>query len=384
MLTTRRSILAAMGAASVAPVAASLALPGGPAAAARTTGQTKDLRAYERFVADRAARDLFSGTILVARDGRPVLARAYGLANRDRSLPNRPDTVFWLASITKTFIAVAVTQLVQQGRLRVDDPLGAHLDGFPADAAAATVHHLLTHTSGIGRPPIGPRDPAEATWSSFDEALNGTLAIVRRTPLQFPPGTRHVYSNDGFSVLAAIVAAVSGQSYVDYVREHVFAPAGMANTTFIGRPDVLANDRVARPYWTRPDGTRIDAVAGLDMGYTAGPPGGAYSTAADLLAFVRALSRGTLLAPGFVDVMTGGKVPTPLPVDLPAQAQFYGYGHIETILAGTRIVGHSGGGPGVATRLDVLPKEGWTSVVLGNYDTTIGPIVAKARELLTG
>lgn len=376
MPMTRRSILAAAGAASVAPVA----LPGGAVAAP----QKKNLLAYERFVADRAARDLFSGAILVAHDGRPVLARAYGLANRDRSIPNGPDTIFWLASISKTFIAVAVMRLVQQGRLRVDDPIGAHLDGFPADAAAATVHHLLTHTSGVGRPPIGPRDPAEQTWASFDEALNGTLAIVRRTPLQFPPGTRHVYSNDGFSVLAAIVAKVTGQSYVDHLREHIFVPAGMTSTAFIGRPDVLANDRVARPYWTQPDGTRVDAAASPVMTYTAGPPGGAYSTAADLLAFVRALTRGTLLAPGFVDVMTGGKVPTPLPADLPAQAQFYGYGHIETILAGTRIVGHSGGGPGVATRLDVFPSDGWTSVVLGNYDTTIAPIVAKARELLTG
>ncbi|WP_204011320.1 serine hydrolase domain-containing protein, partial [Virgisporangium aurantiacum] len=380
---TRRSILAAAGAAAGAASVAPVALSGGAAA----TAPRKDLLAYERFVADRAARDLFSGTILVAHDGRPVLTRAYGLANRDRSIRNRPDTVFWLASITKTFIAVAVMRLVQQGRLRLDDPIGAHLDGFPADAAAATVHHLLTHTSGIGRPPIGPRDPAEEAWASFDEALAGTLAIVRRTPLQFPPGTRHVYSNDGFSVLAAIVATVTGRSYVDHVRENVFVPAGMTSTAFIGRPDVLANDRVARPYWTQPDGSRIDAATSPVMGYTAGPPGGAYSTAADLLAFVRALTStktGTLLAPCFVDVMTGGKVPTPLPVDLPAQAQFYGYGHVETILAGTRIVGHSGGGPGVATRLDVFPRSGWTSVVLGNYDTTIAPIVAKARELLTG
>jgi CubicO group peptidase (beta-lactamase class C family) len=376
MPMTRRSILAAAGAASVA-------LPAGAGgAAARTTGPRKDLRGYERFVADRAARDLFSGTVLVAHEGRPVLTRAYGLANRDRSIPNRPDTVFWLASVTKCFIAVAVMQLVQQGRLSVGDPLGAHLDGFPADAAAATVHHLLTHTSGIGRPPIGPRDPAEEAWASFDEALTGTLATVRRTPLQFPPGTRHVYSNDGYSVLAAIVAAVTGRSYVDHVREHVFVPAGMTDTAFIGRPDMLVNDRVARPYRTQPDGTRTDAAAGLP--YTAGPPGGAYSTVADLLAFVRALTRDTLLAPGFVDVMTGGKVPTPPPADLPVQAQFYGYGHIETILAGTRIVGHSGGGPGVATRLDVFPRGGWTSIVLSNYDTTIGPIVAKAREILTG
>jgi CubicO group peptidase (beta-lactamase class C family) len=375
VLTTRRSILAAAGAASVAPMVLSKSATAGP---------RKDLRAYERFVADRAARDLFSGTVLVAHDGRPVLARAYGLANRDRSIPNRPDTVFWLASITKTFIAVAVMRLVQQGRLRVDDPIGAHLAGFPADAAAATVHHLLTHTSGIGRPPIGSRDPAEATWSSFDEALNGTLDIVRRTPLQFPRGTRHVYSNDGFSVLAAIVAKISGQSYVDHVRENVFAPAGMTSTAFIGRPDVLADGRVARPYWTQPDGTRVDAATSPVMGYTAGPPGGAYSTAADLLAFACALRSGRLLAPGFVDVMTGGKVPTPAPADLPVQAQFYGYGHIEAVLAGTRIVGHSGGGPGVATRLDVFPRDGWTSIVLGNYDTTIAPIVAKARELLTG
>jgi CubicO group peptidase (beta-lactamase class C family) len=380
--TTRRSILGALGAGAVTGVVGSdsaLAVPS--EAPARPT--PKDLPAYARFVADRAAQDLFSGTVLVAHQGRPVLSRSFGMANRERSLPNRPDTVFWLASVSKVFTALAVMQLVAQGRARVDDPLGTYLDGFAADAAAATVHQLLTHTSGIGRPALGPRDPAEATWNSFDEVMNGTVDLARRTPLQFPPGTRHTYSNDGYSVLAAVVAAVSGRSYTDYLSEHVFMPAGMARTAFLGRPDVLADDRVARPYWTQRSGTRVDFAASPHAPFTVGPSGGAYTTAADLLAFTRALAAGTLLNRGFVDVLTAGKVPVPLPVDPPAQAEFYGYGHRESIVAGTRIIGHSGSGPGAATRLDVLPDSGWVSIVLSNYDTTIGPVVAKARDTLT-
>jgi len=378
--TTRRTVLGALGAASLAGTAL-VATPGTANAV-----PPKDLRpggAYDRFVAERAARDAFSGTVLVAHHGQPVLLRSHGMANKEQSIPNRPDTVFWLASITKTFTALAIAQLVQQGKLAFHDTVGAHLDGFPAEVAGTvTVHQLLTHTSGVGRPAVGGGTPPGLDWNSFDEVMNGTLALIRQTPPQFTPGARYAYSNDGFFVLGAIVAKLAGQSYFDYIRQHVFAPAGMVRTDFYGRPQVLANNAIARPYWTQPDGTRGDFATSPYAPFSTGPAGGAYSTVSDLLAFARALTAGRLLNSAFVDLISGGKHALP-PAQPPTQVEFYGYGYLDTILNNRRIVGHSGSGPGTANRLDIYPDLNWVSIVLSNYDTTINPIIELERNLIT-
>ncbi|MFD2763501.1 serine hydrolase domain-containing protein [Micromonospora eburnea] len=376
----RRTVLGALGAASLAGTAL-VAAPG-----AANAARPKDLRpggAYDRFVAGRAAQDMFSGTVLIAHHGQPVLVRAYGMANKDQSIPNRPDTVFWLASITKTFTALAIAQLVEQGKMAFHDTLGTHLDGFATEVAGTvTVHQLLTHTSGVGRPAVGGGTPPGLDWNSFDEVMDGTLALIRQAPLQFTPGTRYAYSNDGFFVLGAIVAKVTGQSYFDYIRQHVFSPAGMAHTDFYGRPQVLANNAIARPYSTQRDGTRGDFATSPYAPFSTGPAGGAYSTLSDLLAFARALTAGKLLNPAFVDLITSGKHALP-PSEPPAQVEFYGYGYLNTILNNRRIVGHSGSGPGAANRLDIYPDLNWASIVLSNYDTTINPIIQLERDLIT-
>ncbi|MEV4710330.1 serine hydrolase domain-containing protein [Micromonospora sp. NPDC049374] len=378
--TTRRTVLGALGAASLASTTVMIT-PG-----AANAAPPKDLRrrgAYDRFVAQRAAQDAFSGTVLIAHHGQPVLARSHGMANKDQSNPNRSDTVFWLASITKTFTALAIAQLAQQGRLAFHDTVGAHIDGFPTEVASTvTVHQLLTHTSGVGRPAVGGGTPPGLDWNSFDEVMDGTLTLLRQTPLQFAPGTRYAYSNDGFFVLGAIVARAAGQSYFDYIRQHVFAPAGMTRTDFYSRPQVLANNAIARPYWTQRDGTRADFATSPYAPFSTGPAGGAYSTVTDLLAFVGALTTGKLLNPAFVDLITSGKQALP-PSQLPSQAEFYGYGYLNAILNNRRILGHSGSGPGAANRLDIYPDLNWVSIVLSNYDTTIDPIVELERELIT-
>jgi CubicO group peptidase (beta-lactamase class C family) len=353
-MTSRRAVLLGAGAALVAVPGAAQASP-------------RDLAAYADFVAQQAEQDKFSGNVLLAHRGRPVLVRSHG-----QSIG--PDTVFSLASITKMFTAVAIAQLVRQGRMGFHDELAAHLDGFPA---GVTVHHLLTHTSGLGRPALGGGPPS--AWTGFEEAMIGTLDIVRRTPAQFPPGTRHVYSNDGFWVLGGIVAKVSGLSYFDYVREHVFQTSGMTRTDFYSGPQVRAATDIARPYWTQPDGTRIDFTTSPYFPFTNGPAGGAYSTAADLLRF--ACSARKLLG-SFSDLVSTGKVPLPPTPDLPAQASFYSYGHVDAIVDEQRIFGHSGSGPGAATRFDVFPGSDWVSVMLSNYDTNINPIVRRAREVV--
>jgi CubicO group peptidase (beta-lactamase class C family) len=379
MSTTRRTALGVFGAAGLLATGAAA----GTASATRTGGSVpRDLLPggrFDRFVADRAAADQFSGTVLLARHGRPVLARSHGLANRDENVPIGTDTRIDLASITKSLTAVALAQLVQQGAVACHLPLGTYLDGYPAEVAQATVHQLLTHTAGAGRPGLTNQRPAdEDSWDSVDEVWQGMSAYLRTLPSRFTPGSRFSYSNDGYFVLGEIVATVSGLSFYDYVRRHVFAPAGMSTSDFFTRPQIRADGGIARAYATQPGGGRADATGLPYFPYVGGPFTGAFCTAADLLRFATALHGGRLLNRAYTAVATSGKQATG-----PDAPQFYGYGQVETIIGDHRIVGHTGSGPGRANNIDVFPDSGWVAVVLSNYDTTVRPIVDLARELIT-
>lgn len=368
----RRSALALLGG---VPLALAIA---GRAMGSETTGA--DLRpggAFDRFVAGEATRDRFSGTVLLAHRDRPTLIRSFGMADQSRAIPNRPETLFGLGSITKCFTGLAVAQLAAQGVIRFGDELGSYLDGFPP---GVTLHHLLTHTSGLGRPPLGT-DPVPG--STVDEVFDGTLAAIRATSPQFAPGTRYAYSNDAFWILGAVVAKVSGLSYFGYVRKHVFAPAGMTSADFLTKPRILADRSVARPYRTQPDGGRIDFSGTPQFEFVRGPDAGAYATAADLLRFDVALRAGKLLDPAFTDLVTSGKVPVP-PNGKPATAKqwFTGYGFEHYVVGDRHAYGHPGGDPGLATNFDSHPEADWVAVILGNYDTNIDPIIGQSRELI--
>jgi CubicO group peptidase (beta-lactamase class C family) len=397
--TSRRSILGLLGA---APLAGSGMLAACGSADSEATADTiaassvdvvspKGLLshgAYERFVAQRAAEDKFSGIAFLAHRGQPIWTRCYGMANRERSVANGPGTAFNLASITKCLTGVAVAQLAQQGKLAFHDTLGTYLDGFPVEMAnSVTVHQLLTHTSGVGRPSVGTGpSPGESGWDSVEEVWDGTMALIRDTPLRFTPGTQYGYSNDGYFVLGAIVAQVSGQSYYDYVREHIFAAAGMTSSEFYTRPQVLADKGgIARPYASQRDGGRVDFATTPYFRFIGGPAEGAYVTASDLLRFARALSNGSLLSSAYVELITSGKTalsPSEKP-NLSAEALFYGYAFLDTIVNDRRVCSHSGSGPGMANNLDIFHSSDWVSVVLSNYDTTVEPIVELGRQLLT-
>ncbi len=165
----------------------------------------------------------FSGALLVAKDGDVLLEKGYGMADAESGVPNTASTVFTTGSITKQFTAAAILTLEMDGLLSTEDLLADHIDGVPDDKKTITLHHLLTHTSGI----------VQTTGSDFEEL--GRDEMVRRAlqaPLAFEPGTQMLYSNAGYSLLAAVVEVVSGQSYEDYLHEHIFGPAGMRRTGY--------------------------------------------------------------------------------------------------------------------------------------------------------
>jgi CubicO group peptidase (beta-lactamase class C family) len=385
----RRSFLGLLGA---APLAAAV-LPAAPALASATANSSQCAPppaallpggAYDQYLSAMAAKDQFSGTVLLACAGRPVLTRSFGWADKARGIPNQASTLFNLESVTKIFTAVAVAQLADQGRIDFFGTLGGYLDTFPAQIAdTVTIHQLLTHTAGMGDYTTSPAFAAAfRTWSSPAEVFDGIMGIIPTMPLVSTPGTGYQYSNSGFYILGAIVAQVSGQSYYDYVSEHVFAPAGMTRTGFRTNPELLASREIAHPYVTAADGQHTDVVGqGI---YIGGPDEGAYSSGPDLLTFSRALSDGTLLAPAYAELMLSGKYPVAQATGEPAaQSISIGYGVENLIVNDQRVFGHPGGGPGGNTDLDVYPALGWVAAVLGNYNFDVASLLQVQNQLIT-
>jgi CubicO group peptidase (beta-lactamase class C family) len=285
-----------------------------------------------------------------------------------------------LASVSKVFTAVAAAQLVEAGRLRFDAPLAEVLPEYPDSAAArrVTVHHLLTHSSGIMDFFRSPRYWSEAANL---RALRDYWPIFAGRPLELEPGTGWAYSNSNFILLGSIVERGSGMPFHRYVEERVFAPAGM-------RPSIYrAVQDAARPrgYSRTPAGQGPGAPADPDRWHptaepaprdsiTGSPAGGGAATARDLARFAEALAAGRLVAPhtlermlaGYVDAEYGGRD---------------GYGFETRRWNGIRIVGHGGTFPGVSNQLDIYPDLGYTVVILSNLGSSGAQALAYRARL---
>jgi CubicO group peptidase (beta-lactamase class C family) len=327
-------------------------------------------REVDRYVRKLADADAFSGVVLISKGDHPILVTPVGRASREFAVPNTPDTRFNLGSVTKTFTAVSVLQLAERGELSLDDPLSKYLPDVP-DAESAkniTIRQLLTHTSGLGdHVSAMARDPFRTRYRT----LAPMLQLVRGVPPMFEPGSRWRYSNSGFLVLGAVVEKASGRDYYDYVRENVFAPAGMKDTDFVELDAV--NPRLATGYVKefRAGRPRVRSNQ-FDLFVRGGPEGGAYATAHDLLRFARALRGGKLLATSLVDEALSAKPALGSP----------GYGYGFEIEGAGRVVGHGGSFVGAQTKLDLFPQGDYTAVVLSNLDNAARPVVGKVRGLL--
>lgn len=317
----------------------------------------------EALVSEAAAAGRFSGVVLLERDGKVRLHRAWGLAHRGLGVPNRPDTKFNLGSINKLFTRVAVAQLLAAGRLSLDDPLGKHLPDYPnADARKATIRQLLDMQSGIGDF-FGPE--FEATPKDRLRRNADFLPLFAKKPLHFAPGAGRRYSNGGYVVLGEIVAKASGRDYHDFVRENVYARAGMKETDSFEADVPVPN--LAEGY-TRPEergALRSNVYTRPARGSAAG---GGYSTAPDLLRFTKALFADELLPPAFTEWIAARVEPEP---GKPLGDRRRGG------------LGVAGGAPGISALLEADRETGWTFVVLANLDPPAAESLGKGiRRLL--
>lgn len=353
------------------------------------------------------APPFLNGALLVARDGRPVYQAAAGFAEFEPPRPHDADSVFQLASTAKPFTSIAVLQLRDRRRLRLDDPVARHLPGFPFPAI--TVRHLLTHTSGLPdlelfEPVVAANPRHVVTGADLVPAL-----VAWRQPLRFEAGAQFRYSNINYQLLAEIVRRVTGRPFGEYVRDNIFRPAGMRSSYVLGtralgpHREPVANHVLAVMYQIVPrDARRLDyrdpvlmrpyRYEGFNLGSTVGDQN-LFSTLEDLLRFDRALTSGRLLSHASqqeayapVRLNDGTVYDEPQEYELYGARCSYGMGwEVCTHPTRGRLVGHAGFNRGISTMLYRNIDRRQLVVMFDNGDTgSFGPKFASIVNILNG
>jgi CubicO group peptidase (beta-lactamase class C family) len=283
-----------------------------------------------------SAENGFSGAVLVARKGEIVLSKGYGFADREKKLPVTPATVFNIGSITKQFTAAAILRLVEQEKLKVTDTLEVFFPDAPEDKKDITIHQLLTHTGGIS--------PNTGGFRYDDSTRENFLRIFFSAPLVRLPGTKHEYTNAGYTVLAAIIEKASGESYEKFLNRELFKKAGLQSTGY-----TIPNweeFEIARGYrfdlsaaeWTDWGTTMDYFMDGDKVSWFGVGKGDIQSTTEDLYRWHRALTSNSVLAPKTKTIME-----TPYVKENPRGTSHYAYGWgIFTSRQKTKIVAHDG------------------------------------------
>jgi D-alanyl-D-alanine carboxypeptidase len=292
--------------------------------------------------------DAFSGAILIAHHDNIVLEHAWGMADESNHVSNTIDTQFCIGSMNKMFTAVAILQLVGQGKLALDKPIAAYWPDYPNPdlASRVTIRELLNHTGGTG----DIFTPEYQAHREKTRTLADYIELFGSRPVAFEPGSRMEYSNYGFILLGRIIELVSGESYERYVQEHIYHPAGMMHTD--SRPEADHVNGRAIGYTRGPHGT-VPNTDGMPWSGTSA--GGGYSTVRDLFHFAEALQSGKLLGAELLREATQAS----------AMRRDYGMGFYVLPDGG---YGHGGGAPGINGELHILPHDGYVLVALANRD----------------
>lgn len=303
----------------------------------------------DRYLDRLSKEDLFSGTVLVARNGKIITRKSVGFANRDFMIPNTPETKFNLGSINKIFTQIAITRLIDEGKLSPNDTIAKVLPGTKIPSSdKITIAQLLSNSSGMGD-----------IFTDRYDSLRGTLVGIREyfplfesDPLQFAPGTSRRYSNAGYVVLGAIIEKLSGQNYYDYVRENIFKPAGMNDTDSYIVGQIVPNRAVG---YTRRMSKSGELRANLlTLPARGSSAGGGYSTVDDLYRFANALVGGNLLSESSTRKFAEGGM------------------------------GYAGGSPGINALVEVNVPNHFVVVVLGNYDPPSAELLGRNIRALLG
>jgi RNA polymerase sigma factor (sigma-70 family) len=305
---------------------------------------------FDEYMKAVTEAGLFTGSVLVARDGEVLLSKGCGMACIEHGVPNTPKTRFDLASVGKTFTATLLLILQEEGKLSVKDSIDKYVEALPPTWQKITIHHLLSHTSGIPDYTELPDQYEKRALASF---LPAALNRIKKMPLRFEPGEKFRYSNTGYKLLHDVIKKASGKPFEEYLHEKILAPLGMKDTGVLEKP-----------------GVRHLIVYGLAAGYTDGVGpleiapwvhrsygGGIYSTVEDMQLWGRAFFTDKLLPRRVIEAAL-----TPVKGN-------YGYGWFIFDRAKQRFVMHGGNIPGSALTFAVYPDDKAVIVVASNLDT---------------
>ncbi len=313
--------------------------------------QTRVAR-IDDYLSELANEGEFSGSVLVARQGEVLLSKGYGLADRVTQTPNTPQTRYRVHWITMQFTAMAILMLQEQGLLNVQDPICAYIPECPEYWADITIHHLLTHTSGLSdwiQPWDSERDKPTTSLDRVD--------LIKGKPPYFGPGEQFRYSENGYIVLGHIIETLSGQAYEGFLQEQIFEPLGMSKTG-------LEEDENSLTVGYRPSGEPAPPPD-LLFRYSAS---GLYSSVEDLYLWDQALDGETLIPHEYLDMMFSGYVKTP---SLDFEGSQYGYGWFIGQTLDRPVTAHGGMMSGYTSMFLRFPKEQATIIVLRNAEIQI-------------
>lgn len=298
----------------------------------------------------------YGGAVLIARDGKPIVSRGYGLANVELNVPNTAQTKFRIGSLTKQFTAAAILLLQERGKLNVRDGICKYLADCPAAWQPITIHQLLTHTSGI------PNITALPDWEAkktLPATTAQTVARFRDLPLEFKPGEQFKYSNSNYLLLGLIVEKASGVTYEAFMKDNVFAFLKMADSGLEHSERILKNRAAGYSL----DGETVINASYVDMNLPFAA-GALVSTVEDLLRWDQALYGESFLSKKSLDAMF-----TP-------EKNGYGYGIGVGTVKNRRLIAHTGGIEGFSAHISRYPDQRATVIVLLNNDNAPANLVA--------
>lgn len=333
----------------------------------------KKLNPYLKKYIDKLAElDRFSGSVLVAKGNSILFEKTYGVSNKKTRVKNDANTSFNIASTTKTFTAVSIAKLVEQGKLKYTDTISKFIPEYPKDIAdQVTIHHLLTHTSGIELDDHAPFNLENSRAKNMNDLVMAQIKHIdsmneNRRP-NFKVLNKFDYSNENFALLGAIIERASGMSYGDYINQNIFVPLNMKDSfADISKLSKHTNKAIGYTYKNENSEFVGDERRENDKtnGTFIGPAGGIYSSAKDLLSYFKAINNHSL-----VNKQTQKALHK-------KQAKNYGYGFYISDTS----IGHGGVYPGVGSRFTYYPKTDYYVIVLSNYGSMAGSVIADHIE----
>ncbi|HEX8565154.1 MAG TPA: serine hydrolase [Pyrinomonadaceae bacterium] len=311
---------------------------------------------FDKIISSEFKSEEPGGVVLIAQKGKVIYKKAFGLANLELNAPMKEEMVFNIASITKQFTAVAILQLAEQGKLSLQDEITKYLPDYPVNGQKITIENLLTHTAGIPGSDIEALNKLQGgrRYVTLPEIIN----TFKTRPLDFAPGTKMVYSNNGYMLLGAIIEKVSGIAYPEYLEKNLFKPAGMIQSHF-GDDFKIVKNRTSNYVYSTADSRFFNTRGGkTEIAYSAGA---IQSTADDMFKWNQALVTHKLINKESLEkAQTDYKLPD-------GKGAYYGYGWFVGNIQGSPIAEHGGNMGGFMSHAIYLPREDIYVAVFYNF-----------------